>query len=102
MDASVDDAGPLSFRETAATHLRALGYDPGPTHADAGEGLDLRGSDVVAVVGEPDLPVGLAELQRLAGIAAVERLRAAAMAVAVTGAAEPYAEDAADWADRAG
>src|SRR4051812_39358151 len=90
----VDDVVPLPSTQAAARHLGALGFDVVPTRPDAGEGFHLRGDDLVAVVGEPGVP--LAQLQRLAGIAAVEGLSAAAVA------AEPFGEDAADWAERAG
>jgi TPR repeat protein len=82
-------------RDIAAAFLRTLGHDVDATRPGAGEGFDLRGPDVVVVVGDDRTTVGLAELQRLTGVAAVERLRPAAVAV------QPYPDDAVAWADRA-
>jgi TPR repeat protein len=96
-----DDVGaavpvvPVVPREVAAVFLRTLGHDVEATRAGAGEGFDLRGPDVVVLVGDPTAAVGLAELQRLTGVAAVEHLRPAAVAV------QPYPDDAAVWATRA-
>src|SRR4051812_12712511 len=93
-DAVGDEVLPPS-REAAAAFLRTLGLDVEATRAGAGEGLDLRGADVVVVVGDRETVVGLAQLQRLSGVAAVEHVRAAAVAV------RPYPPDAAAWAARA-
>src|SRR5438045_375771 len=92
MGEDVGDAVPPVASEGAAAFLRTLGHD---VEAAAGEGFDLRGPDVVVVVGDATAAVGLAELQRLAGVASVERLRAAAVAL------QPFGDDAVAWADLA-
>jgi TPR repeat protein len=92
-----DDVGaavPLAPIEVAAAFLRTLGHDVEATRPGAGEGFDLRGSAVVVVVGD-EAAIDLPALQRLTGVATVEHLRPAAVAV------QPYPDDALAWADRA-
>src|SRR4051812_22872308 len=95
MGDDVGTAAPVGPLEVAVAFLRTLGHHVQATRADAGEGFDLRGSAVVVVVGDDATGVGLAELQRLTGVAAVERLRPVAVA------AQPYPDDAVAWAGRA-
>src|SRR3954470_12731943 len=92
MGEDVGDGAPPVPSEVAAAFLRTLGHD---VEAAAGEGFDLRGPDLVVVVGGAAAAVDLAKLQRLAGVASVERLRAAAVAL------QPFGDDAVAWADRA-
>ncbi|HYJ74524.1 MAG TPA: hypothetical protein VEV65_02945 [Kineosporiaceae bacterium] len=95
MGDAVGDEVLLLVREAAAAFLRELGHEVHATRPDAGEGVHLRGPDVVVLAPDAGTPVGLADLQRLTGVAAVEGVRATAVAVA------PYPDDALAWADRA-